>query len=68
MGDTDIGMPQSPPLGDIISAVGNSEEIRKIKKIKRSTQETLNNSEYDPKKTKIMVVRKGKEEVSVAST
>ena len=58
--DTEIGM---PVFMDVISAVGDAEEIRKgIRNCRK--METLKKFEYDLKKTKIMIVRTGKEEIA----
>ena len=59
-GDTEIGI---PVFMDDISAVGDAEEIRKgIRNCRK--METLKKFEYDLKKTKIMIVRTGKEEIA----
>ena len=59
-GDTEIRM---PVFIDDISAVGDAEEIRKgIRNCRK--METLKKFEYDLKKTKIMIVRTGKEEIA----
>ena len=58
--ETQIGM---PVFMDVISAVGDAEEIRKgIRNCRK--METLKKFEYDLKKTKIMIVRTGKEEIA----
>ena len=57
--DTEIGM---PVFMDDISAVGDAEEIRKGIRYCRK-METLKKFAYGLKKTKIMIVRTGKEEV-----